>query len=347
MKRPDTLGDGGNQFVYGSELPDGYLSVPGAVTVTGGGQADAQWLVDNNKIDMKVEDSAIGGAFTHGWAVAGGRILLDTSYTGENGMQAYSYGWVFKGLPTLNSGFGNHEVNLYVDGGKSETAHIQTFFNATAFNSWAQVYNPQPPNWLVFYSGVYARDLFPHYTPTGSSYTDPNTGFIFLGNDAHGPWTVRVMNLVSDGSGHRRVHFTGLWNLGGIHHYIYTYEHECGHVYSESHGIEVDGIFANDGDHDGLDGGWETRNNFDPNNNDTSGGYSDIPIDHPDYGKGDREAVADIQATGYLTGQKALWHQDWANDGLQWGNWGPHDLEVTDVSHIATPYHPWNRYSVE
>ncbi|MDQ2687604.1 MAG: hypothetical protein M3Y28_07030, partial [Armatimonadota bacterium] len=344
FKRPDTLGDGGNQYVYGSQQPDGYLYVPGAITVTGGSQDDAQWLVDNNKVDLKVENSTLPGAFTHGWSVAGSRILLDTSYTDENGMQAYSYGWVFKGLPTSNGGFGNHEVNLYVEGSKSETAHIQTFYSGTASNypgAYLGSDGPGPiytgiPNWYYYYSQVYAATG--DYISGSASNTD-QFGNIQIEDDAHGSYTLRVFDRQIDSSGVRRVHYAGGIFLKGIHNYVETCEHEKGHRYSQQNGIAT---YSGQGtaDGDGVDDAWEARNNFDPANSDTAGAYSSLPVGSADYGKGDRECVCDIQALGSVLEQKDLWKQDWASDGLQWGEWFTHNLGVNPAA--IAPFFPWS-----
>ena len=133
LGRPD-LGDGKNQFVYTADTPDGYLYVPGAIQVTGAPPAAVNWLINNSpivgpldKVNLTIDSSVIPNTFTHQWAVSGSTIYVNTPNNSYPGYQANSF--IFKGLPPSNSGFGNHSVNLLVQGAKSQAAKIQTFFN--------------------------------------------------------------------------------------------------------------------------------------------------------------------------------------------------------------------------
>jgi len=108
--------------------------VPGAIQVTGAPPAAVNWLINNSpivgpldKVNLTIDSSVIPNTFTHQWAVSGSTIYVNTPNNSYPGYQANSF--IFKGLPPSNSGFGNHSVNLLVQGAKSQAAKIQTFFN--------------------------------------------------------------------------------------------------------------------------------------------------------------------------------------------------------------------------
>lgn len=157
FKRPDTLGDGGNQFVYDSQYPTGFLLVPGFIVIRGGDQNDAQWLLDNNKVDLKVENHPIPHALTHDWRVSGDSIQVHVP--DEYGQTFPWSEFAFKGLPASNDDFGNHEVNLYVEGSKSETAHIQTFYTGSASNFPGS--DGITANWYHYYYPIFDASLNP------------------------------------------------------------------------------------------------------------------------------------------------------------------------------------------
>ncbi len=356
LGRPD-LGDGKNQFVYTADTPDGYLYVPGAIQVVGGTSAEANWLIGNSpvvgpldKVNLTIDNSIIPNTFTHQWAVSGNTIYVNTPQDVNNPYPSYQFNhWIFKGLPTSfnTAADGNHSVNLLVQGAKTQTTKIQTFFNATANNYPGALSSDADgnlsysgiPNWYYYYNQAYPSPGT--YSPGAASYYDPSFNQIIISDDAHGSYTVMVFGI--DASS-RKVQYIGQLPLGGIHNYIEDCGHELGHKYSTTNSIEVYGSTSAhpDTDNDGLDDNWETRNGFDPNKNDTTGAYAGIPTTSPDYGKGDRECVADIQALGALLPKKSLWTADWANDGLQWGTWNQHNA-TADPSH---PYWPWNFLSV-
>ena len=133
-----TLGMGtANQYVYSADTPDGYLYVPGAIQVVGGTHADAQMLLDNNLVDLKIETSPIPNAFVHQWVISGSTIYVNTPQNTDDPYPGYQFNhWIFKGLPSSFSTVadGNHNVNLYVQGAKTQTAKIQTFFNMKVSN---------------------------------------------------------------------------------------------------------------------------------------------------------------------------------------------------------------------
>ncbi|MDQ2686278.1 MAG: thrombospondin type 3 repeat-containing protein, partial [Armatimonadota bacterium] len=345
FKRPDTLGDGGNQYVYGSQQPDGYLYVSGAITVTGGAQDDAQWLVDNNHVDLKVENSAIPHTFTHQWAVNGSAISVNTPNNGYPDYQANT--WVFKGLPDDNSGFGNHEVNLYVDSSKSETAHIQTFFNATARNwvfpgEWHN--DGRIPNWWYSYNAIYPQDagyvFYEDSTSSSNTPVDkPAPHLSYITNDAYNDWNAQLYRiapapLLSAGY----IQDAGTLQISGIHNFIWTCAHEATHRQMLDGGIDdpIFHHFGHDSDGDGLSDEWETAHHLNPNDSDTTDTYGGSSV-------GDTETCANIGAWGELSTMKDTWKQDWADTGLQWGDWFNYDPDVNpDAKH---PYRPWQYIS--
>ena len=163
LGRPD-LGDGKNQFVYTADTPDGYLYVPGAIQVTGAPPAAVNWLINNSpivgpldKVNLTIDSSVIPNTFTHQWAISGNTIYVNTPQDVNNPYPSYQFNhWIFKGLPSDNSGFGNHTVNLLVQGAKTQTAKIQTFFNTGvkgAASNWPS--SDGTPNWYYYYAQVY------------------------------------------------------------------------------------------------------------------------------------------------------------------------------------------------
>ena len=121
LGRPD-LGDGNNQFVYGAQQPDGFLYIPGAIRAAGASHDAMNWLIGGNpvvgsgdKVDLKIENPPISNALTHQWAVSNDTIYVNTPEDTNNPYPQYEFNnWIFKGLPSSNSGFGTHDVNLYV-----------------------------------------------------------------------------------------------------------------------------------------------------------------------------------------------------------------------------------------
>ncbi len=340
------LGDGTNQYVYDTEQPDGYLAVPASVSVPGAGTADTAFLLPH--VALSVAPAMQTGAQPFQWTNSGSQMYVYTSGSYPSGTSYPSAAFVYKGLPPNNSYFGNHTMTMKVDGTVSQTANYQLFFNATTNNyPGALEYDNQGalsytgiPDWYFYYNQVYPAPG--GYKMGKSSEYNPDANTIDISDDAHGVYTMRIFHLNSSTN---KVEYLGSLSLAGLHTYIEVIGHELGHKYAANHNIEVSNSTASHPDHDndGLDDNWELLNGFDPNKSDTTGAYANIPSTDADFGKGDRECVADIQALGALLTPtasgtvKSLWKQDWANDGSQWGTWNQH----TPALNPSAPYWPW------
>ena len=289
--RPD-LGDGSNQFVYNvANDPTGgtHLNVPAVVSIPGASAAAAAQLAPNLSITYDIPAESKFETNVQAMPAAG-QVSFQTTYNTSGGGSQVASGLVYTGLPTNNSGFGNHLATLTVSGSTTQQAHVQTFFMPNDI-SWPDS-DSVTPNWYHYYNQVY---------PSGGNYT--NTGIsagtnpISVGNDAHGPRNIRIFGLSSS----HKVYWLGQLQLGGIHNYIYICGHEQSHVNLIAQHVEIETKSPLDNDNgdgtgDGLNDNWETRNGFDPNNTDTTGAYKNLAPGQPDYGKGDREAVCDINA---------------------------------------------------
>jgi len=319
------LGDGANQYVYETSQPNGQLTVPASVYVPGASIDDTTFLLPH--VALYVSPAMQTGAQPFTWTASGAGMYVNT--TGPR--PGYVTGWpsgdfCYVGLPPNNSYFGNHVMTMKVDGQQSQIANYQLFYTATASN-WPGS-DSTTPDWYFYYNQVYQSTG--NYKPGNVSYYDPASNQIYIGDNGHGNWNVRVFDLDAQ----KHVHYSGILYIGGIHTFIYCCGHESGHQNNALSGFEVssstlahpDNDLGN-GTGDGLDDNWESRNGFNPHNSDTTGAYQNIPVGSPDYNKGDRECAADIQAlsallaTSPLGPNKNLWKQDWANDGLQYGAW--------------------------
>ena len=265
------LGDGSNQYVYSADTPDGYLYVPGAINVVGGGHDDAMWLLNNglmydssDLVDLKIDNNAIPNAFSHDWSVSNGTIYVNTP---NNNYPSYQFNsWVFKGLPDSFSKAtdGNHEVNLYVQGNKSQTAHIQTFYNSTASNyPGADIENDNngfyTPNWYHYFSQAFPQDgsqspyflrcqfepiltdfsgnTYPNYVGLAQSdgYYDQNGNRVVeatlceMGPNVLPDASIRRVPVFGIGS-NGYLDIAGALYLKGIYRFLYTAGHETEHV---------------------------------------------------------------------------------------------------------------------
>lgn len=257
------LGDGSNQFVYSGDTPDGYLYVPGAINVAGASSADAQWLVDNKLVDMAILNSVIPNTFTHQWAVNGSTININTPNNNYPNYQPNT--WIFKGLPDGNDGFGNHDANLYVQGNLAQTAHIQTFYNATAHNYpraemdfWVDNY--YTPNWFYYFEQAYPNtttydpqliDFVGNPTPNAvgmaqcqgywdesvspnrkvveNSMTKMNAGALTIGGDPADTQPGRGIPVFEINSTTNYLDYLGQMYVKGIYSYLYINAHEKKH----------------------------------------------------------------------------------------------------------------------
>ena len=148
-------------------------------------------------------------------------------------------------------------------------------------------------------------------------------------------------------------------NVRGIHAYIWTCEHEAGHEYYFSAGIDKPGrqqyvlggaVYPEedpngDWDGDGLPNQWELDHNLDPESSDTTGAYGGDSINGgSDSNKiGDTELICNVYAFAAVSSDKELWRQDWAEESLQWGAWFPNCLEENPAA--VAPFIPWTFYS--
>ena len=317
LGRPD-LGDGKNQYVYGAQQPDGYLYVPGAARAVGASAPAMQWLLANGPVDMAIDNSVIPNTFTHLWTVSGDTLFINTPNNSYSNYQANS--WVFKGLPSQNSGFGNHDVNLYVQNTKTQTAKIQTFFSGTASN-WPDA-GAALPNWYYYYNQVY-RATGAYDSSATSSYTDPYSPpnyYIHIGNDAYHPDSFRVFDI-SPVSNY--VRWVGSLDVSGISRYITVCAHEAGHqsmfvsggIYYFSPDPSQSDVSYVSADGDNVRDTWEINHHLDPTIPDTANAYGVQSSGD----KGDNEVLADVQALPVVFQQANTWKQDWADGGVQWG----------------------------
>lgn len=337
--RPD-LGDGSNQYTYGGQQPDGYLFVPGTTTVVGGTQDMAQWLIDNNTIDMKVEGPSISGAFSHTWSVVGNQIGVATNYTDEYGMAGSTdTQWVFKGLPDNNIGFGNHEVNLYVQGTNTQTAHIQTFYSGDASN-WPG--SDGTPNWYHYYQDAgytWAYGYDPDTDHAGWAQCSPinvddGTGTnqtIVIGETysaALGPAAPKrpVIPVFGRNSDTNRIMQIGrLYSTKGIFSYLDVEGHELEHIALWLHNDSVPPWLAPDvvdSDGDSIPDDVEKRYGLDPEDADTTGVYGGM-AGTDNEGQGDVECLCDIAGLGKVLSNGSAWYDDWADFGVQHGPRSP------------------------
>ncbi len=263
LGRPD-LGDGKNQRVYGAQQPDGYLYVPGAARAVGASAPAMQWLLASQIVDMAIDNSVIPNTFVHGWTVSGDTLFINTPQNTDNPYPNYQFNsWIFKGLPSQNSNFGDHDVNLYVQNKKAQTAKIQTFFNGLAKN-WPNTDNATP-NWYHYYNQVYpsapvtfdanltgpAGETTPadpntkdySWDPPASYYVRPNEWvypYLAIGPAVMPSYDLGVFDL--DGSvlglpSRKYVRYIGSLSMNGIFSYINAVSHEKAHVTLIQRGI--------------------------------------------------------------------------------------------------------------
>ena len=331
------LGDGTNQYVYSNDPTGGpHLTLPATIAVSGCSADDASWLLPNVSVSYDLPAANMETNVTY--LASAGQIIAQTTYNFLVSGSQVTSGLVYTGLPSANNGFGNHVGTLLVQGATSEQAHVQTFFLATD-STWP-ISDSYTPNWYHYYNQVYPSPG--GYKSGSASEYNPGSNTIDISDDAHGSTSVRIFHLNSSTN---KVEYLGPLFLVGIHNYIKVCGHELGHQYAANHYIEIESPTTShpDNDNDGLDDNWELLNGFDPNKSDTTGAYANIPSTSPDFGKGDRECVADIQGLGALLAStasgtvKSLWKQDWANDGSQWGAWNQH----TPTLNPSAPYWPW------
>lgn len=269
MKRPDALGDGGNQFVFndpnhGTPLYEkrGWLEVPVAAEVTGGTGDDANHLIHDPKtgnphIDWKVDpkipnhDDVNNSPLTpYSLTATGSAISVQTAGTDPKDSKPWPAGkFIFLGLPDSFSTVadGNHTVTLKVDGQDSTPAHIQIFypglaFNHPGFNKDANGQDYRTPNWYYYYGQTPVK-AGGYYEPDAGlmnySRTEPTPPYaIHIHDDAyfdkrHNKATYQMsvfdLDVADPNTGLRYYRRVGSITTTGIHSYVWVCAHEGGH----------------------------------------------------------------------------------------------------------------------
>lgn len=348
----DKRGDGKNQFVYNKA---GNLYIPVGVNLNGASgdviPDDTYFLAHSTCAQIVANIAYVNPApFTFKDTLTGAvprtPIGNGTNYDGL----------VYYGLPQSNAALGSHIVKLQINtdpynlklAGKqyqdSEIAHIQTFFKDTDFthplDASAQDRFPLAtqatwPNWFYYYTQVYLQ-INPNltnffYDPAGIngvSYYRNNDDTIHIADSANVPAnSVLRLHVFGLRSGQQVVSWIGDLDLKGLDAFIAVAAHEQGHR-NDSNGTPNNppierSMQAGDIDTDGdeLSDGWESAHHFNPAKPDTTGAYA-VGLNPIDAGKGDREALCDIQALGalkaYYVGK--LYLLDWSVNGTQFGN---------------------------
>ncbi len=324
MGRPD-LGDGSNQCKYNGYAV-GQLSVPATISAPGAGASDFSWLTAGNHVNVSIVGPAIPGEKPYTWYPSTSNIAAVTNGVDAAG-KSYPTGYLeFLGLPTVYNGatsdpnsFGNHIAILKVDGSNSQSALIQTFFTGSASN-WSSS-DGTTPNWYYYYNQVYASPGLYDYNAT-SSFTDaqsPPQYPIHIANDAYNTGNIRVFDINPVAPNY--VRYVGYLDQKGIYYYIQVCAHETGHqilllqggVYNFGSDPAHTGPISADGDN--VSDVWEPNHHLNPNSPDTASAYGV----QSNGDKGDNEVLADVQALPVIFQQGNVWHQDWADGGVQWG----------------------------
>ena len=218
--RPD-LGDGKNQFVYDATTPDGILTLPVTISVSGCSSAETAWLMRGSyrgqqvdvTWDLPPETKPTGPGNL--WDQTLCPVVPNDQIIGKHGTLLASVdGLLFTGLPKANAGFagvakkqgdpppGFHLATLVIQNQAdavihpSELAHFQTFFlgltqdankqNVYLANHPIDKANPLTggstiPNWYYYYNQVYPATG--NYDAAASvSYTEHN-GTVHIAND--------------------------------------------------------------------------------------------------------------------------------------------------------------------
>lgn len=325
-------GDGTNQYVYGGQQPDGYLEIPGEITATGATTNESQALVNPNNmlVDLKIENTPIPKTLVHTWKVNGSSILVKVPDRPDG--TTFSDGkFVFQGLPDDNTGFGNHQINLYIAGNNTETANIQTFYTGVSSNYPNA--DGSIPNWFYYYgldyptSAVYSEEFAPsggsaHVIGTwsdGKNVIEESQTYI-------GSWSKQRDWLpVFAIAGDNKLAAVGELSTRGIYSYLAVNAHELEHlalwynndvVIHTPSGPPPPGVIDTDGD--GIPDNIEPKYHLDPEESDTTGYYGP-QSNSPDEGHQDPEALCDISALGSVTQNQQAYENDWANFGVNFG----------------------------
>lgn len=310
FKRPDTLGDGGNQYVYDSQQPDGELVVPAVVTVQGGNQDNATFATSH--VDWALSPAIPNQVLPYVKYPYGSQVFAETPINSTT----VTTGFVFRGLPERYNDFGNRTVIMTVDGSNSEVAHTQIFFGEKDLN-WPNT-DYIVDNWYHYYDQVYTSPG-EYEATSGPSYTQSYVdGLGFRGSEIHitdqaaGEWVVRVFGLKDSLSPY--VIFLGTIETKGVHNYIETCAHEHGHADAWVSSTSADGFIEQSTTSDGdlVVTSYEDTHHLKSNTKDTTEAYAGLE-------PGDTEVLADIPALQPMLNHIANWHDDWSDAGLQYG----------------------------
>lgn len=328
MGRPD-LGDGKNQFTYGTEQPNGQLTVPASVYVPGASTAGTTFLLPH--VSLAVSPVMQTGAQPFVWAASGAGMFVNTT----SARLGYATPWpsgdfCYIGLPPNNTYFGNHVMTMNVDGQAAQTAKYQLFFNGTASN-WPNS-DGVTPNWYNYYQQVAPASIL--YDPTLSAGGSCTMGYFFNHNTKQYTITGDVLAMGSSAARYSPVpvfdvgpsgliQVAGTVKIKGILSYLYVYGHELGHLAAYTQRVQVPYIDGTppagvvDSDGDGVPDAWEIAHHLDPEDPDTAKYYTQSG--GVDNGKGDAENLASMIGLGRMVQYSNLWQQDWADLGIQYG----------------------------
>ncbi len=326
LSDPDPLGDpeaGDNEYVY-SPGPWTMLQIPCRATVKGGDNDTLEyfrptlnWALSFPLLDEWRRLDNGSDTVTH---TIYARSQED--YLGNTG-DGLIFGGYGKELPLRNFDFGKKTVTMTFAGAEAGKADIEVFYPATATNhpeggpeGWHFVggialYPIPTPNWFYYYWQAVdsSDDDAIRYADSDTSFYDDGDQYVHIGNMAYQPYTMRCFRLVGG-----FITFVDALSLRGIHTFVYAAEHELAHKRHYETGIYPQ---TPDSDRDKLGDDWEGDHHLDPDKPDTTGAYSPDP-DNPDL-SGDRQCIADIEAYGNPLPRENLWHEDWADTGLQKG----------------------------
>ncbi len=203
-------GDGTNQFVYDAEQPDGYLTLPALVNVPGALAEDTAWMLPH--VALSVSPVMSPDALPSTWTNAAGVLYPSTVGKYPDGTAYPDMSYIYKGLPAQNTGFGDYQMTMKVEGSQSQTANFRVFFNRTAIN-WPSN-DGVTPNWFHYWNMTSAAYGSPVYVSGSRSET------VYAG----GKWVAHVEDDAGSGT------FPAFNGAEGIDAFAWTCRHEAQHV---------------------------------------------------------------------------------------------------------------------
>lgn len=207
-------GDGTNQFVYDAEQPIGYLTVPALVGVPGAAADDTAWMLPH--VALSVSPAMSPDALASIWSNAAGMLYPSTTGKYPSGTDYSAMSYIHKGLPSANTGFGDHQMVMKVDGSQSQVANFRLFFSRTAIN-WPGN-DGVTPNWFHYWNMTTATYGSPVYVSGSRCQT------VYEG----GKWVAHIEDDVSSGS------FPSYISAEGIDAFAWSCRHEAQHVENDT-----------------------------------------------------------------------------------------------------------------